>query len=89
MGRLKHVTPREGPGNPASAGPADTKARRRRVARQAGPAGASKPAEPLSPPRVLADFQPTPEQLAKARKWLVRTLARRAVELLDAKNRKA
>lgn len=34
---------------------------------------------------VLTDFKPTPEQLVGARQWLVRMLARRAVELVREK----
>ena len=80
---MKHVTPREGPGNQASAGQADTKARRRRrTAGRAGPVAAESTPKPSTPPQILADFHPTPEQIAGARKWLVKTLARRAVELL-------
>jgi len=35
-----------------------------------------------------ASFRPSAEQLAKARKWLVRALACRAVEILKAKDRR-
>jgi len=53
-----------------------------------------RPARPHGIGRTARDdvldesFRPSAEQLGKARRWLVRTLARRAVEILKAQDQR-